>query len=74
MSTLPFVRPVRYATCPLCHTVDATLTEDALADGGHWQCTVCSQSWTAARLATAKAYADWEAHGHASAAPLSPVV
>lgn len=59
MSILPFVSPGRHATCPLCHTVDPVMTEDALAAGGYWQCTICAQSWTATRLAVAAAYAEW---------------
>ena len=44
-------------TCPLCHTLDHTITSDALAAGAIWTCTRCGQRWTAARLATAAAYA-----------------
>jgi hypothetical protein len=58
---MPFVSPARHVICPLCHTVDPALTEDALAAGGYWQCSVCAQSWTAQRLAVAAAYRDWNA-------------
>jgi predicted Zn finger-like uncharacterized protein len=43
-------------TCPLCHTLDHTLTNDSLAAGGEWQCTRCGQTWNATRLATAAAH------------------
>lgn len=48
-------------TCPLCHTVDTTITSDALAAGATWRCTRCGQMWSADRLATAAAYARTEA-------------
>ena len=51
------------ATCPLCHTTDLTLTNDALSTGGEWHCSVCGQIWTAVRLATVAAYTAWAA-GH----------
>jgi hypothetical protein len=47
--------------CPLCHTVDTTVTAESLRGGGYWRCTVCSQSWDARRLETAAAYADFAA-------------
>ena len=54
-------RPVpaieRHAACPLCHTIEMSLSEDALAAGGGWRCTVCGQRWDAPRLATVAAYA-----------------
>jgi transcription elongation factor Elf1 len=49
----------RYATCPLCHTIEMSLSDDALAAGGEWQCIICGQRWDAPRLATAAAYAVW---------------
>jgi hypothetical protein len=49
----------RYATCPLCHTIEMSLSEDALAAGGGWRCTICGQRWDAPRLATVAAYAVW---------------
>ena len=48
-----------YATCPLCHTIEMSLSDDALAAGGDWQCRTCGQQWDAPRLATAAAYAVW---------------
>jgi hypothetical protein len=62
------VEPVvqRHATCPLCHTTDVSLSDDALTAGGWWRCTRCSQRWDARRLATAAAYAAW-ALEHATA-------
>lgn len=49
----------RSATCPLCHTIDMSLSDDALAAGGGWRCTICGQRWDAPRLATVAAYAVW---------------
>ena len=43
-------------TCPLCHTLDTTITAGALAGGATWACTRCGQSWNVARLETAAAY------------------
>lgn len=51
----------RGATCPLCHTTDASLTADALKTGGNWRCVRCGQRWDAARLATVAAYTAWVA-------------
>ena len=48
-----------FATCPSCHTADATMTNDAVGKGADWRCTRCGQLWTASRLATAAAYAVW---------------
>jgi hypothetical protein len=48
-------------TCPLCHTMDTTITSDALAAGGTWRCIRCGQMWSADRLATAAAYARTQA-------------
>ena len=55
--------PMSFATCPACHTADSSITNLALSDGAGWHCSRCSQGWDARRLATAAAYADWEA-GH----------
>jgi hypothetical protein len=43
--------------CPLCHVLDVTVTAEALAAGAGWTCVRCGQSWSAARLGTAAAYA-----------------
>lgn len=43
-------------TCPLCHTLDDTITAEALAAGGDWVCKRCGQRWSAARLATVAMY------------------
>lgn len=51
--------PEPVAACPLCHTTSARLSDAGFAAGGHWRCTTCGQSWTAERLATVAAYADW---------------
>jgi ribosomal protein L37AE/L43A len=47
--------------CPLCHTLDHTVTADSLGAGAYWACTRCGQTWSAARLARAAAYAEYEA-------------
>jgi hypothetical protein len=49
----------RHATCPLCHTTNASLSNDALAAGEGWRCIRCGQRWDARRLATVAAYAAW---------------
>jgi ribosomal protein L37AE/L43A len=48
-------------TCPLCHTLDQTVTADALAAGAAWACTRCGQTWSATRLEAAAAYARYAA-------------
>ena len=48
------------ATCPLCHTLDHTVTADSLRAGAEWACTRCGQTWSAARLETAAAYARYQ--------------
>jgi hypothetical protein len=47
---------IGFATCPLCHTADATMTNVAVAAGADWQCARCCQQWDAGRLATVAAY------------------
>jgi len=47
-------------TCPLCHTLDHTITADSLRVGAEWACTRCGQTWSAARLETAAAYARYQ--------------
>lgn len=49
----------RHAACPLCHAIDMSLSNDALAAGGGWRCTRCGQQWDARRLAMVAAYAAW---------------
>jgi len=44
------------AVCPLCHTVEPTLTDDSLRAGAEWTCTRCGQMWSALRLATVASY------------------
>lgn len=56
-------------TCPLCHTVDTTITEAELATGGEWHCTICGQRWDAAALVTAAAYARYVAARSATVTP-----
>ena len=47
------------AICPLCHTIDSTVTELILDAGGGWQCALCQQRWTRDRLDTVAAYGRW---------------
>ena len=48
-------------SCPLCHTVEKTVTSDTLVAGATWKCTTCGQRWSATRLATVAAYAQYVA-------------
>lgn len=48
-------------TCPLCHTVTATVTHEALQAGAYWRCATCDQVWSAGRLETVAAYARYVA-------------
>jgi hypothetical protein len=54
------LEPVGFATCPLCHTADATMTSVAVAAGADWHCTRCGQRWDAVRLAAVAACAVWQ--------------
>ena len=56
MTTEHIPAPVLSATCPLCHTLDRTVTPESLLSGAYWSCARCGQKWTAARLETASAY------------------
>mgnify|MGYP003344605370 CR=1 FL=1 len=47
------------ATCPMCHTVDSSLTQDLLDAGSYWHCVRCGQLWDANRLSRVAAYAAW---------------
>lgn len=49
------------ATCPSCHTSDASLTNERLQAGVSWLCVRCGQRWDARRLETVAAYAAWAA-------------
>jgi transposase-like protein len=49
------------ATCPLCHTVDETVTPEALEAGATWKCTRCGQTWSAERLERVAEYVRFEA-------------
>jgi len=55
-------------SCPLCHTVAPAMTGEALAAGGDWRCAQCHQNWSATRLATVAAYAEYCAARSESAA------
>jgi hypothetical protein len=59
ITTFP-LEPVGFATCPLCHTADATMTSAAVAAGADWHCVRCGQRWDAGRLAAVAACAVWE--------------
>ena len=47
------------ATCPLCHTVDPTMTNIGLGAGADWHCSRCGQRWDTMRLAAVAGYAVW---------------
>ena len=48
--------PVGFATCPLCHTADTVVTNQAVSEGADWKCSRCSHPWDRIRLANASAY------------------
>jgi ribosomal protein L37AE/L43A len=48
-------------TCPLCHTLDNTITPDGMRIDTGWTCTRCGQAWSAGRLAAVSAYATYVA-------------
>ena len=48
-------------TCPLCHTVDTTLSSESFAAGIAAACPRCGQIWTSKRLDTVAAYASYAA-------------
>jgi transcription elongation factor Elf1 len=50
---------VEFATCPLCHTADRSMTNLSVSAGADWHCGRCGQRWDAVRLATVTAYAVW---------------
>ena len=52
---------VRLPVCPLCHTCAQAVTPESLAAGATWVCTTCGQSWSAERLETVAAYAQYAA-------------
>jgi len=54
-------QPAGLLSCPLCCRAFGALTEERLAAGGGCQCGTCGQRWTAIRLATVAAYAEWAA-------------
>lgn len=61
MRSLSTIAPeiVGRATCPLCHTVDPTMTNIALSAGTDWHCSRCGQRWDTMRLAAVAGYAVW---------------
>lgn len=56
-------------SCPLCHTQAPALTDRTLAAGEIWRCPLCHIAWSAARLATVAAHAEYSAQ---SARPANP--
>ena len=74
LSTLPAIAPALtgFATCPSCHTADATMTNAAVSGGADWSCGRCGQKWDALRLATAAAYGVWLS-GHTNSSPDRPI-
>ena len=61
---------VGLATCPLCHTEDASMTNRAVSGGADWHCSRCGWRWDAGRLATVAAHAAWlAAHTSSSIDP-----
>lgn len=48
--------PVGFGTCPLCHTRDRVVTNEAVSKGADWKCSRCSHPWDRMRLANAAAY------------------
>jgi transcription elongation factor Elf1 len=59
MMTSVLDRPTGLLTCPLCHRAFGAFVEETLAAGGGCQCGTCGQRWTATRLKTVAAYAQW---------------
>jgi hypothetical protein len=57
----PQTPPVVVGMCPLCHTVEATVTAEALNAGANWRCANCGQMWSARRLEAVAAYAQYVA-------------
>lgn len=55
-------------TCPLCHTVDTTISDESFGTGIAATCGRCGQIWTAKRLDTVTAYASYAAARAAAAA------
>jgi len=47
--------------CPLCHTVDNTVSDESLRAGATWVCTMCGQIWSADRLRRVADYARYAA-------------
>ena len=60
--TLPGAGPG--VTCPMCHTVNRTLTLDSVHRGASWVCARCGHTWSAARLEAVAAYARFVAAYH----------
>ena len=56
MIEIPVPPPVLSVACPLCHTVDRTVTSESLSAGAYWACARCGQKWTAERMERASAY------------------
>jgi hypothetical protein len=63
-------QPLPLPICPLCHTVDKTISPETLAAGGAWACTLCSQNWSQSRLDVVTAYKQYDLARKAAAATL----
>jgi hypothetical protein len=57
------------ATCPMCHTVHASLSTTAIDAGADWRCARCGQRWDAERLSTVSAYQAWVRENDSASAP-----
>lgn len=61
MQIIPRPTTVLAAICPLCQTTNSTVTPESILAGARWACTTCGQTWSAARLEAAAAYAEYTA-------------
>ena len=62
--------PLAALTCPLCHTLDDTITAVALETGASWRCRRCSHLWSATRLATVARYDEYMAVANAQSSAI----
>jgi len=56
-SVAPTPPPLISASCPVCHTLDRSITPESLLAGTSWSCPTCGRTWTAARLDAFQRYA-----------------
>jgi predicted CXXCH cytochrome family protein len=57
--TPPEHTPIAPGECPLCHNVQTSVSAEWLQAGGTWRCATCDQVWSARRLDTVAAYAQY---------------